>query len=252
MIGKALWNQVTYVVILRKNMRMSGESEQDNKYRTALENMRYKACTTADIKFLNTLISTTIPGHPSAKLEPWRSAPIIVGENKYKDEINRLGTLRFASETKQTLHRFYSDDTIATSAAAKASNKGTHHKKSSINTISEELQKILWDLPTSSYDLNCPGILDVCLGLPVIIRHNFATELSITKGQKGTIYAWHTTQGNFGQQVLETIFVLLDNPPSEVQIENLPLNVVPISRRKSNGYIALPDDTKIFISRNQV
>ncbi|KAJ3845369.1 hypothetical protein F5878DRAFT_685180, partial [Lentinula raphanica] len=96
------------------------------------------------------------------------------------------------------------------------------------------------------------AILDICLRLPVIIRHNFATELSITKGQKGFVYAWHMCQGNFGQQVLETIFVLLDNPPSEVQIENLPLNVVPISRRKSNGYIALPDDTKICITRNQV
>ncbi|KAJ3819332.1 hypothetical protein F5880DRAFT_1625653 [Lentinula raphanica] len=245
MIGKALWNQVTYVVILRKNMRMSGESDQDRKYRTALENMRYKACTAADIHFLNTLISSNLPGRPSAKVEPWRSAPII-------DEINRLGTLRFASETKQKLQRFYSDDTIATLAASKSSNKVPVNKKSMINGISEELQKIIWDLPTSSYDLNCPAILDICLGLPVIIRHNFATELSITKGQKGTVYAWHTTQGNFGQEVLETVFVLLDNPPSNVQIENLPLNVVPISRRKTSGYLALPDDTKICITRFQV
>ncbi|KAJ3833423.1 hypothetical protein F5878DRAFT_546597 [Lentinula raphanica] len=233
-------------------MRMTGESEQDKNYRIALENMRYKACTPADIRFLNTLISTNIIGRPSAKSEPWRSAPIIVGENKYKDEINRLGTLRFASETKQKLVRFYCDDTIATSPTAKASAKVPSTKKSSINGISEELQKILWELPTSSYDLNCPGVLDICLGLPVIIRHNFATELSITKGQKGTVYAWHITQGNFGQQVLETIFVLLDNPPTEVQIDHLPVNVVPISRRKTTGYIALPDDTKICITRNQV
>ncbi|KAJ3825790.1 hypothetical protein F5880DRAFT_1477597 [Lentinula raphanica] len=233
-------------------MRMTGESEQDKKYRIALENMRYKACTTDDIRFLNTLISTNIMGRPSAKAEPWRSAPIIVGENKYKDEINRLGTLRFASQTNQKLSRFYCDDTIATSAAAKASTKVPPSKKSSINGISEELQKILWDLPTSSYDLNCPAVLDICLGLPVIIRHNFATELSITKGQKGTVYAWHLTKGNFGQQVLDTIFVLLDSPPTEVQIDDLPINVVPISRRKTTGYIALPDDTKICITRNQV
>ncbi|KAJ3753344.1 hypothetical protein EV360DRAFT_53631 [Lentinula raphanica] len=233
-------------------MRMSGESDQDKSYRVALENMRYKACTTADIRFLNTLISTNIANRPSAKLEPWRSAPIIVGENKYKDEINRVGTLRFASETKQKLQRFYSDDTIATTAASNTSKKLPHSKKSLINSISEELQKVLWELPTSSYDLNCPAILDLCLGLPVIICHNFATELSITKGQKGSVYAWHTGQGNFGQQVIETVFVLLDNPPSDIKLQDLPLNVVPISRRKTTGYVALPDDTKICITRTQV
>ncbi|KAJ3818192.1 hypothetical protein F5880DRAFT_1440296, partial [Lentinula raphanica] len=127
-----------------------------------------------------------------------------------------------------------------------------HSKKSLINSISEELQKVLWKLPTSSYDLNCPAILDLCLGLPVIIRYNFATELSITKGQKGSVYAWHTGQGNFGQQVIETVFVLLDNPPSDIKLQNLPLNVVPISRRKTTGYVALPDDTKICITRTQV
>ncbi|KAJ3963440.1 hypothetical protein EV361DRAFT_768572, partial [Lentinula raphanica] len=252
MIGKALWHQITYVVILRKNMRMKGESAEDKSYRVALENMRYKSCTLSDIKFLNTLISTNLPGRPCAKLEPWRSAPIIVGENKYKDEINRLGTLRFASESKQQLYRFYSDDTIASVSSGNNQAKACKGKKSTINTISEELQKVLWDLPTSAYDLNCPPVLDLCLGLPVIIRHNVATELSITKGQKGFVYAWHLAEGNFSQCILETVFVLLDNPPRNINIDGLPLNVVPISRRKTSGYVALPDDTKIYITRNQV
>ncbi|KAJ3768052.1 hypothetical protein FB446DRAFT_651098 [Lentinula raphanica] len=231
-------------------MRMSGEGSSDEKYRLALENMRYKACTRSDILFLNTLISSNAPGRPSARFEPWRSAPIIVGENKYKDEINRLGTLRFASENLQKLFRFYSDDVV--SSVTGSTLKSTKSKKSVINSISEELQKVLWDLPTSAYDLNCPPLLDICFGLPVIIRHNVATELSITKGQKGFIYAWHTAKGDFGQDVLDTVFVLLDNPPNNVQIENLPSNVVPISRRKTSGYVTLPDDTKIHITRNQV
>ncbi|KAJ3968631.1 hypothetical protein EV361DRAFT_805293 [Lentinula raphanica] len=230
-------------------MRMSGEGESDRKYRIALENMRYKSCTKSDIQFLNSLISSNLPGHPSAKFSPWRNAPIIVGENKYKDEINRLGTLRFASETKQKLLRFFSDDIVTSSSP---SIKFAKNKKSTINAISEELQKVLWDLPTSAYDLNCPGVLDICLGLPVVIRHNVATELSITKGQKGSIYAWHIGHGTFGQNVLETIFVLLHEPPKDIQIGELPLNVVPISRRKTSGSITLPDDTKITITRNQV
>src|ERR1700733_502871 len=56
-IGKALWHQVTTVVILRKNMRQRTQSEKDAKLRTALENMRYAACTPEDIKFLKTRIA---------------------------------------------------------------------------------------------------------------------------------------------------------------------------------------------------
>ena len=44
-IGKALWHQVTTVVILRKNMRQKTQTAEDAKLRTALENMRYAACT---------------------------------------------------------------------------------------------------------------------------------------------------------------------------------------------------------------
>ncbi|KAJ3911822.1 hypothetical protein F5877DRAFT_54880, partial [Lentinula edodes] len=109
-IGKALWHNITHVVILRKNMRNTGMTDSDLKFRKALENMRYKACTKDDISFLNTLISSKAPGRPFIGVQPWRNAPIIVGENKYKDEINRLGCLRFSADTGQKLTNFYSDD----------------------------------------------------------------------------------------------------------------------------------------------
>jgi hypothetical protein len=51
-IGKALWQQVTTVVILRQNMRQISQSSDDSKLRQALSNMRYKACTAEDIAFL--------------------------------------------------------------------------------------------------------------------------------------------------------------------------------------------------------
>ena len=60
-IGKALWHQVTTVVILRENMRQKKQSDLDNQLRTALENMRYKACTPEDIRFLRTRISSNLP-----------------------------------------------------------------------------------------------------------------------------------------------------------------------------------------------
>src|ERR1700692_1029594 len=65
-IGKALWHQVTTVVILRENMRQKLQSLEDAKFRKALENMRYKACTQEDIEFLHS--RTTGPGIKKPKL----------------------------------------------------------------------------------------------------------------------------------------------------------------------------------------
>jgi hypothetical protein len=64
-IGKALWHQVTTVVILRQNMRQDKQSPEDTKMRTALENMRYKACTSEDIAFLRTGLQERVPINPS-------------------------------------------------------------------------------------------------------------------------------------------------------------------------------------------
>ena len=40
-IGKAPWDQVTTVVILRQNMRQNVQTKEDAKFHTALEHMRY-------------------------------------------------------------------------------------------------------------------------------------------------------------------------------------------------------------------
>jgi hypothetical protein len=51
-IGKALWHQVTTIVMLCQNMRQQTKSTEDAQFCKALSNMRYKACTSADIDFL--------------------------------------------------------------------------------------------------------------------------------------------------------------------------------------------------------
>ncbi|KAF5381447.1 hypothetical protein D9757_009020 [Collybiopsis confluens] len=252
-IGKALWHQVINVVILRKNMRNAGLNQDDIKFRTALQNMRYKSCTDSDIRFLNSLVSSREPGKHFIGANPWRSAPIIVGENKQKDEINRLGCLRFAADTNQVLVRFYSEDTISVKKDTESENVATRKvKTSNITTINKDLQNILWDLPPSSHEYHAPPVLALCIGLPVIIRHNVATELHITKAQRGYVYLWHSSKGKFDHEILDVLFILLDEPPAPVHIEGLPPNVVPITRRSSKGYVHLPDDTKILVSRLQV
>ncbi|KIK58936.1 hypothetical protein GYMLUDRAFT_170278 [Collybiopsis luxurians FD-317 M1] len=235
-IGKALWHQVNTVVILRKNMRNQGQSVDDVKFRRALENMRYKACTPEDVRFLKTL-----------------DAPIIVGENRQKDEINRLGCLRYAADTSQKLTDFYSTDSITTTLEEHREKSTIKCKsRSKVNTMSAELQRLLWELPLSSHENHAAPVLTLCTGLPVIIRYNVATELNITKGQRATVYSWHASKGQYGNLVLDTLFVQLEKPPTPVNLDGLPTNVVPLLPRKNAGYVLLLDDSKLYVTRLQI
>ena len=87
-MGKALWHQVTTVVILWKNMRQKNESPEDTKFCAALENMRYKACTPTDIAFLNSCVSSLGQGKPNVMHKQFRNVSIITALNAHKDEIN--------------------------------------------------------------------------------------------------------------------------------------------------------------------
>src|SRR6266481_4508820 len=97
-IGKALWHQVTTVVILRQNMRQSKQSPEDTMMRTALENMRYKSCTSEDIEFLRSRIAGKGPDDPKLSQKAFRNVSIITAFNAQKDRINQLGCERFAGE----------------------------------------------------------------------------------------------------------------------------------------------------------
>ena len=109
-IGKALWHQVTTVVILRENMRQKLQSPEDAKFRKALENMRYKACTQEDIAYLRTRITGPGISRPKLAEKDFRNVSIITAWNSQKDRINELGSVRFAKETNQHLIDFYSID----------------------------------------------------------------------------------------------------------------------------------------------
>jgi len=247
-IGKALWHQVTTVVILRQNMRQTNQSTEDDQFRKCLENLRYKSCTTKDIAFCRSLISAQIPGRPCIADDDFRNISIITARNIHKDEINRLGAIRFANESGQMLVDFFSEDSTKTNTKSKSTGKPARY----VQNITDEIQESLWDQPPSSTDKLIAGKLSLCIGLPVMIRANFATELCITKGQEGHVYGWQSTKGTKGQRVLDVLFVKLANPPSNVQFEGLPENIVPLTRSSSTIKASLPNDDIIFISRSQV
>ncbi|PPR03975.1 hypothetical protein CVT26_001082 [Gymnopilus dilepis] len=158
-IGKALWHQITTVVILRQNMRQKTQSPEDTKLRTALENMRYKSCSAEDIAFLRTLITSKSPNRPSICDDEFRNVSIITARNLHKDEINRAGAIRFAEENNQTLTEFFSDDSPYLGNADLEKIRGL--KK--INSISDEMQQGLWDQPPSTAEKFISGKLSLCI-----------------------------------------------------------------------------------------
>ena len=121
----------------------------------------------------------------------FRNVSIITALNSQKDCINELGSAHFAADNGQTLTDFYSVDTLGVESDPVTSKKacGRHKKTIICKTISPKLQNILWNLHHSTSE-HVPGKLSLCIGMPVIIQNNDATELCITKGQEGHVVGW--------------------------------------------------------------
>ncbi|KAF6765469.1 hypothetical protein DFP72DRAFT_798033 [Ephemerocybe angulata] len=212
--------------------------------------MRYAKCTPDDIAFLKSRIA---PQNSEIFKKPeFRNVSIITATNKVKDSYNEVGAERFAADTRQELHHFYSTDKLRPGNVGKKQKRGRpKSKKSKQQVMTEGLQKQLWDVPPASVG-HIPGKLAVCLGMPVLIRNNDATELCITKGQEGLVAGWTSSIGPYDMPILETLFVKLINPPSTVNIEGLEENVVPITRTKTKKTAVLGTDKKLSIEREQV
>ena len=152
--------------------------------------------------------------------------------NAQKDKVNKLSCIQFADDAKQALTTFYSCDTWAEyvyfeeSKGKRRRCKKVKYNHSSTN-IPEGDQTMLWDLEHNATE-HAPGKLTLCIGMSVMIRYNIATELYITKGQEGTVAEWDSQARPYGKEILETKFVKLTNPPKPIQLDGLPLNVIPI------------------------
>ena len=256
-MGKAMWHQVDTVVILRQNMRQRTQSEKDSKLRKALENMRYKACTSDDIVFLRSLIvgSKNTPASKIAQPK-YRHQSIITSWNDKKDEINRLGVHKFSRDTGQELHTFYSSDEPTMSRAETQPKNKRKSKRSDkrfkIRHISPAMREALWSLPPNCNNELIPGTLSICLGLPVMIRRNEATELCMTRGQEGTVAGWQESIGAHGKPILDVLFVRLTNPPKSVKFNGLPENVVPLTASASAIDIKFDSGWSTAITRHQI
>ncbi|KAJ6606763.1 hypothetical protein B0H10DRAFT_2167015 [Mycena sp. CBHHK59/15] len=202
-------------------MRQTEESPEDTKLRTALTNMRYGACTREDIEYLQSRTVSRHSGHPTFEDPHFRHVSMITTLNAQKDKINEMGT------------------------------DGHHQVVKPKHTISAARQQQLWDAYPCSTREHVPGRLSLCIGRPIMIRHNEATELCMTKGQEGKVVGWQEAVGSCGQTVLDTLFLELNNPPRPIKIDGLPVNVVAISKMAKKVWCQLPDDMVVHIIREQ-
>lgn len=183
----------------------------------------------------------------------FRHGSVIRGTNIYKDAFNESGCRRFAADTGQSLTSFYSVDTLCHSK--KHEDEPRKQNKAKIvrpHSLSAQLKEILWNQPSSSSSELIGGRLDLCMDMPVVIKHNFATELCITNGQEGTVAGWDASIGPDSKLILDTLFVKLKNPPHNIKLDYLPLNTVPISKRRQHTYFHLPSGCSLSIYREQV
>jgi hypothetical protein len=242
-IGKLLWHQITTVVILKQNMRQKSQSEADAKLRTALENMRYAACTPEDISFLRTRIAAHNESSPSLKEPCFRNVSIITARNNQRDRINEEGARHFAADHGKELTDFYSLDELAggddpTSKTRRRKRRRRHNnedvvREPTLSGLTKADQEALWECYPHMSD-HVPARLSLCVGMPVIIRSNEATELCVTKGQEAAVVGWDACGGPYGRQILETLFVQLLKPPKDIQVSDLPMNVIPLTKTSTS------------------
>ena len=253
-IGKALWHQFTTVVILRQNMRQRSQTAEDAKFRTALENLRYKACTSADIELLQGRIPGKGEGRPSINAPGFKNVSIITRWNAVRDKINIEASKRFAMDTSQDLVDFYSVDRLgkdSSESAPKRQRKRVVNPLRKTNIVTTELQDLLWDLNPALTEHHA-GKLSLCIGMPVMLKQNEATECCVTNGAEAEVVGWKFHPLDENRNALDTLFVKLTSAPRTVQVEGLPENVVPISCSTKDVKCTLPSKAMLTVTRTQV
>ncbi|OBZ71253.1 hypothetical protein A0H81_08557 [Grifola frondosa] len=216
-IGKAIWHMFTTVVILRQNMRQTGCTEADEAFRIALSNLRYKSCTTADFTGrFRSRIGTVV---------------VFITFILLTLGVTKRDKIRFVVPKK--IFAFSVDPARTT------------------NVVASEAQDVLWSLAPAVTEHHA-GVLALCIGMPVILKTNEATELCATNGAEAVVHSWSSRELQNGKECLETLFVRLINPPKAVCLSDLPANVIPLVKTKKKIRCMMPNDDNININREQV
>ena len=218
---------------------------------------RVRACTERDISLLRTRITRDDSPELSLGNPNFRNVSVICGRNHERDIYNEVGAQRFASERGVPLYSFYSADkwkSVDKSDSVRDMQRQytrTIDPLRSSDTLVSAMRSYLWSLPPRSTK-NLQGTLRLCRGMPVQLKHNEATELCATNGAEGTVIGWDSEEFMNGMHRLKTLFVELKNPPKELNMLDLPLNVVPVVPMTEQVLVEIAENAPINISRTQV
>ncbi|KAH9920732.1 hypothetical protein B0H21DRAFT_701913 [Amylocystis lapponica] len=240
-------------------MRQTGMTDDDIRFRTALANMRYKSCTPEDLQLLRSRIIRPHLQNGVLDSDNFRYVSIITGRNAHRDAINHFMVERFAKETGQDVHNFHSVDRWSSTGRGKSNSlrQDLRDDVASIepvqtsNILHPELQNVVWKIPPALTDHHV-GVLALCRDMPVLLKHNEATELCATNGAEAVVVDWDAHSLPGGEEVLDTLFVRLVNPPRTIHIPGLTINVVPLTPVKKRVSCLLPNDHIISLERFQV
>ena len=113
-------------------------------------------CTQDDIEFLKTLVAGKNTGQPDIARKRFRNVSIITELNSQKDQLNKLGSLHFATETGQKLTDLFSDDELGEdidpSALSSVRKKDKKSIPSSKKHLSPDMQDAVWNIQHSASD----------------------------------------------------------------------------------------------------
>ncbi|KAF6747328.1 hypothetical protein DFP72DRAFT_821903, partial [Ephemerocybe angulata] len=167
--------------------------------------------------------------------------------------INTTNSARFAAENGQVLEDFYSFDKLSSGEPKRLDPKRVRRVYSKAKSLTKAMQVDLWNQPPCTSE-QIPGKLSLCIGMPVLIRYNEATELCITRGQEARIVGWSAMKYPKwpGRKYLDVLYVELVNPPHAVNLPHLPKNVVPLTRNSESVEAQLSNDEYVRLSRSQI
>ena len=181
---------------------------------------------------------------------------MITSFNAYRDKINEVRSAQFAKEAGKTLETFHSSDKWRPDPKDGNRQRGRQHYEVDPlrrnNEINPFLKETLWNLQHSCSQ-NQARILKLCIGLPVMVKLNLATECCVTNGAEGRVVGWKSRPlDETGKKLLEVVFIELTSPPTPIQLEGLPLNVVPIYKTPLQIKCTMPNGKVLTITRDQV
>ena len=134
---------------------------------------------------------------------------------------------------------FYSIDKLGTesddSNLTKRQRSKRVNRRRTTNIVNPELQETLWQLSHHLTEHH-PGRLDLCIGMPVMIKVNEARECGVTNGAEGEIVGWTSRPISENQFALDTLFVKLTAAPMPIKLPGLPQNVIPLSHHSKNQF----------------